>query len=202
LDAPLFSTASEGGFQTSQVFKHTQPAQRKRRLAAFGEGGSNQIGIGVQHGLTRVVRGHLVQGTANSVKRATNGLFQGFFEGLVGFHDRHGGIAQAVRLTGLVGHARQYNVCRQAQRLLIVTHPAPHSIAPIFDGSEQMGRQSPMRRREERDLMQDQPESQLTHHVQRPVAFFGLERINRNKETMPTKVRRMLFQTEMIRATQ
>ena len=50
--------------------------------------------------------------------------------------------------------------------------------------------------------MKDQTELQLAHDVQRRVALFGLEGINRDKETMPTKVRRMFFQTEMIRAAQ
>jgi len=59
-----------------------------------------------------------------------------------------------------------------------------------------------MRRREERHLMQDQPESQLAHHVQRPIALLGLESVNRNEDSMPTKIRRMFFQTEMISAAQ
>jgi hypothetical protein len=86
----------EGGFQTRQVFKDPQPAQRKRRLTAFGEGRPNQIGIRAQHDPTRVVRRQWVNRAANGVKRATNGLFQGFFEGLISFHDRHGRIAQAM----------------------------------------------------------------------------------------------------------
>jgi hypothetical protein len=52
--------------------------------------------------MTRVIRGQLVNRAANRVKWAANGLFQGFFEGLVGFDDRQGRIAQAMRLTRLV----------------------------------------------------------------------------------------------------
>jgi len=46
--------------------------------------------------MTRIVRGQLVNRAANGVKRAANGLFQGFFEGLIGFDDRPGRIAQAM----------------------------------------------------------------------------------------------------------
>ena len=50
--------------------------------------------------------------------------------------------------------------------------------------------------------MKDQSELQLAHDVQRRVTLFGLEGIDRNKEPLPTKVRRMFFQTEIIGAAQ
>jgi len=50
--------------------------------------------------------------------------------------------------------------------------------------------------------MQDQTEPQLAHNVQSQVTLFGLECINRDKDTMTTKVGRMFFQSEMIRAAQ
>lgn len=50
--------------------------------------------------------------------------------------------------------------------------------------------------------MQHQPKPQFSHNVQGRVAFFGLERINRNKDTMPTKVCHMFFQAKTIRAAQ
>jgi hypothetical protein len=59
-----------------------------------------------------------------------------------------------------------------------------------------------MRGGEQSRLMEDQSELQLAHDVQCRVTLFGLEGIDRNKESMSTKVRRMFFQTEIICAAQ
>jgi hypothetical protein len=110
----------EGSFQARQIFKHAQPAQGERRLAAFGESCSNQIGIGPQHRQARIVRGQLVNRTTHGIKRAANSLFQGFFEGLILRRDGPGGIAQTMQLTRLMRHARKNQRGGQLERLLIV----------------------------------------------------------------------------------
>jgi hypothetical protein len=192
----------EGSVQARQIFKHAQPTQGERRLATFGECRSNQIRIGPQHWQAQIVRGQLVNRTTHGIKRAANGLFQGFFEGLILHRNGPGGIAQTVQLTRLVCHARENHRGSQLKRLLIVAHQATDSVAQIFHGLEQLGGQGLMRRGEQSRLMEDQSELQLAHDVQRRVTLFGLEGIDRHKESMPTKVRRMFFQTEIIRAAQ
>ncbi|NTU63161.1 MAG: hypothetical protein HGB05_07115, partial [Chloroflexi bacterium] len=129
-------------------------------------------------------------------------MFQGFFEGLIRRRNGPGGIAQTMQLTRLVRHARKNHRSGQLKRLLIVAHQTTDSIAQIFHGLKQPGGQGLMRRGEQSRLMEDQAELQLAHDVQRRVTLFGLEGIDRNKEPMPTKVRRMFFQTELIRAAQ
>jgi hypothetical protein len=192
----------EGCIQARQIFKHAQSTQGERWLAAFSEGCSNQIGIGPQYRQARIVRGQLVNRTTHRIKRAANGLFQGFFEGLIRRRNGPGGIAQTMQLTRLVRHAGKNYCGGQLKRLLIVTHQATDSIAQIFHGLEQPGGQGLMRRGEQSRLMEDQSELQLAHDVQRRVTLFGLEGIDRHKEAMPTKVRRMFFQTEIIGAAQ
>ena len=144
----------------------------------------------------------MVNRTAHGIKRAANGLFQGFFEGLILCGNGPGGIAQTMQLTRLMRHARKNPRGSQLKRLLIVAHQATDSIAQIFHGLEQPGGQGWMRRGAQSRLMEDQSELQLAHDVPRRVTLFGLEGIDRHKESMPTKVRRMFFQTEIICATQ
>jgi len=128
----------EGSFQAHQIFKHAQSTQGERRLAAFSEGCSNQIGIGPQHRQARIVRGQLVNRTTHGIKRAANGLFQGFFEGLIRRRNGSGGIAQTMQLTRLMRHARKNHRSSQLKRLLIVANQATDSIAQIFHGLEQL----------------------------------------------------------------
>jgi hypothetical protein len=49
----------------------------------------------------------LTERAAGRVKRRANGLFQGLFEGLIGFHDEGGGLAQTMALAGLMRHPRK-----------------------------------------------------------------------------------------------
>jgi hypothetical protein len=145
----------EGRFQARQIFKHAQPTQGKRRLTAFGESRSNQIGIGPQHGPARIVGGQLIKRTTHGIKRAAKGLFQGFFESLIRRRNGPGGIAQTMQLTGLMRHAREHHRGSQLERLLIVADQAADAIAQLFHGLEQLSGQGLMRRGEQRHLMED-----------------------------------------------
>jgi hypothetical protein len=90
----------------------------------------------------------LVNRTTHGIKRAANGLFQGFLEGLILRRNGPGSIAQTMQLTRLVRHARKNHRGGQLKRLLIVAHQATDSIAQIFHGLEQLGGQGLMRRGE------------------------------------------------------
>ncbi|HJY81641.1 MAG TPA: hypothetical protein VKK81_11235 [Candidatus Binatia bacterium] len=78
------TTALERGLQALEVFKHAQTAQRKGWLARFGQGATNQIGIGAQHRTTWILGTELrLEGAAGRIQWPTNGLFQGLFESAV-----------------------------------------------------------------------------------------------------------------------
>ena len=68
-----------------------QTAQRKGRLARFGQGAPNQIGIGAQHLTAGVLGTELrLEDAAGRIQRPTNGLFQDLFEGAVSVGDGGG----------------------------------------------------------------------------------------------------------------
>ncbi len=127
-------------------------------------------------------------------------MFQGFFEGLIRRRNGPGGIAQTMQLTRLVRHAWKNHRGGQLKRFLIVADQAADAIAQVFHRREQLGGQGLMRRGEQGRLMENQSELQLAHNVQRRVPLFGLEGIDRHKESMLTKVRRMFGQPEIIGA--
>lgn len=85
------TTACERGLQALEVFKHVQTAQGKGRLARFGQGATNQIGIGAQHRTAWSLGTELrLEDAAGRIQWPTKGLFQGLFEGAVSVGDGGG----------------------------------------------------------------------------------------------------------------
>jgi hypothetical protein len=83
----------------------------------------------------------LVNRSAHRVKGPANGLFQGLFEGLIGFRDGQSCITQTMQLASLMRHAGQNIGGGQTESLLIVTDQAANPIALILDGLQQTCRQ-------------------------------------------------------------
>jgi hypothetical protein len=77
-------TAGERGRQALAVFNHVQPAQRKGRLARFGQGAPNQLGIGAPHLTAWILGTELrLEDAAGRIQGPTHGLLQGLFAGAV-----------------------------------------------------------------------------------------------------------------------
>jgi hypothetical protein len=89
--APFLPTAPERGLQALEIFKYAQTAQRKGRLARFGQGAAQQLGVGVQHLSTRIGGAQLrLQGAGSRIKWPANGVFERLFEGAVRVRDGGG----------------------------------------------------------------------------------------------------------------
>jgi len=144
----------------------------------------------------------LAERPADGVKRRANRLFQGFFEGLIGGLNRRGGILEAMQLAGLMGHTRPDLRHRQEHRFLIITDHTANAIAKPLNWLKHPLCQGQLIGRKERDNLQHQAELQFPHHIESRVAFLGLEGVNGQKKPMPTEVRGMLFQPQVISAAE
>ena len=91
----------------------------------------------------------------------------------------------------------------QQQGLLIVTDDATNPIAQRLNGLKHAAFQGRLIRGQHGGHLQDQAELQFPHDTLREgrVALLGLEGIQRQEETLPTKVRRALGQAQRIGAT-
>jgi hypothetical protein len=134
----------------------------------------------------------VADGATGGIKGCANGLFEGLFAGSVGVHNRSGGLAQTMDLASLMAYTGKDLGDGHLERLLIITDDAANSIAQRFDGLKHLMLQGLVPRRQDRSYLQHQAELQLPHHIQRPVPFLRLEGINRQKEAMAVKVRRVL----------
>jgi hypothetical protein len=127
-------------------------------------------------------------------------LFEGLFEGLIGFHNRRGGLAQTMDLASLMVDIGKDPGHGHPESLLIVTDDATNPIPQRFDGLEHLPRQGLVPRWQYRHHLQHQAELQFPHDVQCPVPFLRLKRIDRHKEAMAAKVRHVLDQPQGIGA--
>ena len=121
----------------------------------------------------------MADGATSGIKGCANGLFEGLFEGSVGFHDGSGCLSQTMELASLMAYSGKDLGHGHLQRLLIVTDDAANSIAQRFDGLKQVTLQGLVPRRQYRSHLQHQAELQFPHHIQRPVPFLWLEGIDR-----------------------
>jgi hypothetical protein len=129
-------------------------------------------------------------------------LFESLFEGLIGFHDGGGGIAQTMALAGLMRHTGKNVGGGQQQRLLIITDEAANLIAQRLDGLEHAALQGLVIGGQQGRHLQHQAELQFPHDIQGRVALLGLEGIQREKKPVPPEVRGVLGQAQGIRAAQ
>jgi hypothetical protein len=105
-------------------------------------------------------------------------------------------------LAGLMADTGKDVGHRQLEGLFIITDNAAQAIAQRLNGLKHAAFQGLVIRRQQGGYLQYQAELQLACDIQGRVAFLGLEGINGQKEPVPTKVRGMLFQPQLISATQ
>jgi hypothetical protein len=101
-----------------------------------------------------------------------------------------------------MGHAREGLGHRHDQCFLIGADETTQTIAQVFDRLEQPLLQGLGIGGEQRDDVEDQAELQFSHHVQRVIALFWLEGIEREKQTVATEVSGVLFSPEVIGTAQ
>jgi hypothetical protein len=121
----------------------------------------------------------LADGATSGIKGRANSLFEGLFEGSVGFHNRSGCLAQAMDLASLMTYPGKDLGHGHLERLLIVTDDAANSIAQRCEGLKHLTLQGLVPRRQYRSPLQHQAELQFPHNIQRPVTFLRLEGIDR-----------------------
>lgn len=130
---PFFRLRWSEASRRARSSKDAQAAKFKERLAAFGERGTDQLGVSTQTAVTGIFGGHLAEHTTGGVNRRTNRLFYGLFAGLVRFRGGGGGIAQTMTLAGLMRHPRENMGHGHPQGLFIITDDTPHTIAQGLD---------------------------------------------------------------------
>ena len=99
-------------------------------------------------------------------------------------------------------HAREGLGHRDDQCFLIVADETAQTIAQVFDRLEQTLLQGLVIGCEQRDDVEDQAKLQFSPHVQRVIALFWLEGIEREKQTVATEVSSVLFSPEVIGTAQ
>jgi hypothetical protein len=105
-------------------------------------------------------------------------------------------------LTSLMAHTGKDMDHRNLEGLLIITHDAAHPIAQGFNGLKHAALQRLVIRGQHGRHLQHQTELQFPRDIQGGVALLRLEGIQGQKKTMPTEVRGMLFQPQVVSAAQ